>query len=72
MIQQDTKIIEHWTSDEAPIITSDTNKEVKKRIKGISQQVLKRNYDLYKALENKWVHLIFNLLYKISTNCTEN
>lgn len=53
MIQQDTKIIDHSTSDEAPIITSDTNKEVKKRIKSISQQVLKRNYDLYKALENK-------------------
>ena len=53
MIQQDTKIIDHLTNDETPIITSDTNKEVKKRIKGISQQVLKRNYDLYKALENK-------------------
>lgn len=53
MIQQDTKIIDHLTSDETPIITSDTNKELKKQIKDISQQVLKRNYDLYKALENK-------------------
>ena len=36
-----------------PIITSANNKELAKRIKDISQQVLKRNYDLYKALENK-------------------
>lgn len=35
------------------IITSANNKELAKRIKDISQQVLKRNYDLYKALENK-------------------
>lgn len=36
-----------------PIMTSASNKELAKRIKDISQQVLKRNYDLYKALENK-------------------
>lgn len=53
MISKDQKIIDCKTNDKPSIITSDTNKEVKKRIKGISQQVLKRNYDLYKALENK-------------------
>ena len=36
-----------------PIMTSANNKELAKRIKDISQQVLKRNYELYKALENK-------------------
>ena len=36
-----------------PIMTSASNKELAKRIKDISQQVLKRNYELYKALENK-------------------
>ena len=41
------------TPKTSPIMTSDTNKELKKRIKDISQQVLKRNYELYKALENK-------------------
>ena len=66
------KITNHQTNYESPILTSNTNKELKKKIKDISQQVLKRNYELYKALENKWVHLIFNSLYKISTNCTEN
>lgn len=35
------------------IMTSANNKELAKRIKDISQQVLKRNYELYKALENK-------------------
>ena len=35
------------------IITSANNKELVKRIKDISQQVLERNYELYKALENK-------------------
>ena len=54
------------------IITSANNKELAKRIKDISQQVLQRNYDLYKALENKWVHIRFNLPYKISTNYTHN
>lgn len=41
------------TAQESPIMTSDTNKELKKRIKDISLQVLERNYKLYKALENK-------------------
>ena len=35
------------------IMTSASNKELAKRIKDISRQVLKRNYKLYKALENK-------------------
>ena len=34
-------------------MTSADNKELKEYIKDISQQVLKRNYELYKALENK-------------------
>ena len=41
------------TLHDAPIMTSANNKELAKRIKNISQQVLKRNYELYKALENK-------------------
>ncbi len=53
MMSKDQKITNRKTNDKPSIITSDTNKEVKKRIKDISQQVLKRNYDLYKALENK-------------------
>ena len=35
------------------ITTSAYNKELANRIKDISQQLLKRNYELYKALENK-------------------
>lgn len=38
---------------DSSITTSANNKELAKRIKDISQQVLKRNYELYKALENK-------------------
>ncbi len=53
MMSKDSKITNHKTNHESSIITSDTNKELKKQIKDISQQVLKRNYDLYKALENK-------------------
>ena len=53
MTQQDIKNINYTTNDESHIITSDTNNELKKRIKDISQQVLKSNYKLYKALENK-------------------
>ena len=68
MMSKDSKITNHKTNHESSIITSDTNKELKKQIKDISQQVLKRNYDLYKALENKWVHLTFNLPYKTSVN----
>lgn len=55
-----------------PIMTSANNKELAKRIKDISQQVLKRNYELYKALENKWIQLISNSPYKISMSSTPN
>lgn len=50
---KDQKIDDHQINHESPIMTSDTNKELKKRIKDISLQVLERNYKLYKALENK-------------------
>ena len=53
MTAQDGKTIAHLTENSAPIITSTNNKELKEHIKDISQQVLKRNYELYKALENK-------------------
>ena len=53
MMSKYQKIIDYKINDKPSIITSDTNKELKKQIKDISQQVLKRNYDLYKALENK-------------------
>ena len=53
MMPKDPKITNHQTNYESPILTSNTNKELKKKIKDISQQVLKRNYELYKALENK-------------------
>lgn len=53
MTQQDINNINYTTNDESPIITSDTNKQIKKQIINISQQVLKRNYKLYKALEHK-------------------
>ena len=53
MMTKDQKNTDCKTNHNTSIITSDTNKELKKQIKDISQQVLKRNYDLYKALENK-------------------
>lgn len=53
MMPKDPKIANNQTNHESPIITSDSNKDLKKRIQDISQQVLKRNYELYKALENK-------------------
>ena len=53
MTLKDPKIGNLQTPQESPILTSDTNKELKKRIKDISLQVLERNYILYKALENK-------------------
>ena len=53
MILKDPKIGNLQTTQESPIMTSDTNTELKKRIKDISLQVLERNYKLYKALENK-------------------
>lgn len=53
MTPKDPKIGNLQTPQESPIMTSDTNKELKNRIKDISLQVLERNYKLYKALENK-------------------
>ena len=53
MISKDQNITDCKTNHKPSIITSDSNKELKKRIQDISQQVLKRNYKLYKALENK-------------------
>ena len=53
MMPKDQKIADHQINHESSIITSDSNKELKKKIKDISLQVLKRNYELYKALENK-------------------
>ena len=53
MTAQDGKTIDHLTENSDSIITSTNNKELKEHIKDISQQVLKRNYELYKALENK-------------------
>ena len=72
MTQQDIKNINYTTNDKSHIITSDTNKEIKKQIINISQQVLKRNYELYKALENKCVHKIFHSPYTTSVNSTFN
>lgn len=53
MMPKDPKITNNQTNHESCILTSNTNKELKKKIKDISLQVLKRNYELYKALENK-------------------
>lgn len=53
MMPKDQKIADHLINHESSIMTSDTNTELKKRIKDISLQVLERNYKLYKALENK-------------------
>ena len=53
MMPKDQKIGNHQINHESAIITSDSNKDLKKRIQDISLQVLERNYKLYKALENK-------------------
>ena len=53
MADQDVNTSDHLTKNNLPITTSTNNKELKEYIKDISQQVLKRNYELYKALENK-------------------
>ena len=53
MIPKESQINDCQTNHDSSIITSDSNKDLKKRIQDISQQVLKRNYELYKALENK-------------------
>lgn len=53
MAEQDVNTSNHLTRNNTTTITSTNNKELKEHIKDISQQVLKRNYELYKALENK-------------------
>ena len=53
MADQDVNTSNHLTKNNPPITTSTNNKELKEYIKDVSQQVLKRNYKLYKALENK-------------------
>lgn len=53
MAQNSSPHTDFSTLQDAPITTSANNKELAKRIKDISQQVLKQNYKLYKALENK-------------------
>ena len=53
MAQNPSPHTDSTTLHDTSIITSANNKELAKRIKDISQQVLKRNYELYKALENK-------------------
>ena len=53
MAQNSSPHTDSTTLHNTSIMTSASNKELAKRIKDISQQVLKRNYELYKALENK-------------------
>ena len=53
MMTKDQKNTDCKTNHNPPITTSANNQELAKHIKDISQQVLKRNYELYKALENK-------------------
>ncbi|WP_456044303.1 hypothetical protein [Veillonella sp.] len=53
MAQNPSTHTESTALHDTSIITSANNKELSKRIKEISNQVLKRNYELYKALENK-------------------
>jgi hypothetical protein len=53
MAQNSSLHTDSTTLNDTTIITSANNKELAKRIKDISQQVLERNYELYKALENK-------------------
>ena len=72
MAQNSSPHTDFSTLQDAPITTSANNKELAKHIKDISQQVLKRNYELYKALENKRIQLISNSPYKISMNSTPN
>ena len=51
MAQNSSPHTDFSTLQDAPITTSANNKELAKHIKDISQQVLKRNYELYKALD---------------------
>ena len=53
MAQNPSPHTDFSTLHNTPITTSANNKELAKRIKDISQQILKRNYELYKVLENK-------------------
>ena len=53
MAQNPSPHTDSTTLHDAPIMTSANNKELARRIRDISLQVLKRNYELYKALENK-------------------
>ena len=53
MAQNPSPHTDSTTLHDTSITTSANNKELAKRIKNISQQVLKRNHELYKALENK-------------------
>lgn len=53
MVQNSSPHTDSTALNDTSITTSANNKELAKRIKDISQQVLKRNYELYKALENK-------------------
>ncbi len=53
MAQNSSPHTDSTTLHDTSITTSANNKELAQRIKDISQQVLKRNYELYKALENK-------------------
>ena len=53
MAQNSSPHTDSTALNDTSITTSANNKELAKRIKDISQQVLKRNYELYKALENK-------------------
>ena len=39
------------------IITSENNKELEKRLKELSQELIVENYELYKELENcQWIY----------------
>ena len=47
------------------IITSENNKELEKRLKELSQELIVENYELYKELENcSWIKLFISC-YKI-------
>lgn len=43
----------HTQTDQPRIITSANNKELAQKIKEASKLIMKKNYKLYKALENK-------------------
>ena len=41
------------------IITTKNNKELEKRLKELSQELIEENYELYRDLENYWFRYIF-------------